>query len=108
MHPRVAVQRGGAASGDDRMNVRAAVSHARHLGPRRHAGGSFGRLMLSGLVALLLLLGTVTSGQRLAPAANAQGPTVIRVSFEPLPIDAPLLVAKDKGYFEKAGVNGEL
>ena len=33
---------------------------------------------------------------------------MIRMGYQPLPIAAPLIVAKDKGYFEKAGVNVEL
>jgi NitT/TauT family transport system substrate-binding protein len=90
-----------------RMNVRAAVSHLLRL-PSRRRGGSLGRLMTAGLIAALLLLGSAAADQRLAPTASAQGPVVIRISFQPLPIDAPLLVAKDKGYFEKAGVNVEM
>ena len=90
------------------MNVRAAVSHLLPSASRRR-GGALGRLATAtGLVAMLLLLGTATTDQRLVPAANAQGPVMIRISFQPLPIDAPLLIAKEKGYFEQVGTNVDL
>lgn len=44
-----------------------------------------------------------------SPSPVARGPaTTIRISYQPILIAAPLLIAKDKGYFERAGVNVEL
>jgi len=54
-----------------------------------------------------MLLAIASPAGRLVPTASAQAPTTIRISYQPLPIDAPLLVAIEKGYFQKAGVNVE-
>jgi NitT/TauT family transport system substrate-binding protein len=86
------------------MNVRSAVSHLM-LRPAWPAGRIVSVASLAALVALLTIGGL---GRRLTPTASARGPGTIRISYQPLPIDAPLLIAKDKGYFDQAGVNVEL
>jgi NitT/TauT family transport system substrate-binding protein len=45
---------------------------------------------------------------RLAPAARAQAPLTIRMSYQPVLISAPLQIALDKGYFETANINLDL
>jgi NitT/TauT family transport system substrate-binding protein len=44
----------------------------------------------------------------LTPAANAQAPLTVRMSYQPVLIAAPLMIAMDKGYFEQANINVEL
>src|SRR6266511_3687271 len=60
------------------------------------------------LLAILALIAAAMPGSRLATAANAQPAVTIRISYQPILIAAPLLIAQAKGYFEKAGVNIEL
>jgi NitT/TauT family transport system substrate-binding protein len=61
-----------------------------------------------GLATALALLAILEPDPRLAQTASAQGPVMLRMSFQPLPIDAPLILAKEKGYFEQANINVEL
>jgi len=44
----------------------------------------------------------------LAPIARAQSPLTIRMSYQPALLAAPLLIAIDKGYFERANLNVDL
>src|SRR5436190_15266668 len=84
------------------MNAPSFASLRRHMSPH-------GRLLtVAGLLAALALVAAALPGSRLAPAASAQPPVPIRISYQPILIAAPLLIAKDKGYFERGGVNVEL
>jgi len=84
------------------------VRHPRSL--LRHLLAHRGRRYLTALsLALAVVLLTVTAPTAtLTPAANAQGPIMIRISHQPILIAAPLFIAKEKGYFEQANVNVEL
>jgi len=96
------------------MNVRSAVSRLTRFHRSAPSGAGSDRLGRSWRIASLaslvvaLLLASASVDQRLVPTASAQGPVLIRVSYQPIPIAAPLIVAKEKGYFDKAGVNVEL
>ncbi|HZO27206.1 MAG TPA: ABC transporter substrate-binding protein [Chloroflexota bacterium] len=58
------------------------------------------------LAALAVMVAAPAS--TLTPAANAQAPLTIRMSYQPVLIAAPLMVAMEKGYFEQANLNVEL
>src|SRR6266567_132648 len=103
-HARGPASGGAATSGDNRMTVRSAESS-----PLRQLATGPGRVAtVASLMVALVILATMGPVQRLVPTASAQGPVMIRISYQPIPIAAPLIVAKEKGYFEKAGVNVEL
>jgi NitT/TauT family transport system substrate-binding protein len=80
----------------------------------RHPRFPFGRLVRAHIVTAtslalaVLLLAVAAPASTLTPAANAQAPLKVRMSYQPVLIAAPLLIAMEKGYFEKANVNVEL
>lgn len=61
-----------------------------------------------GLAATAILAAPTLPLTRLAPIVQAQAPLTIRMSYQPVLIAAPLLIAMDKGYFEQANLNVEL
>jgi NitT/TauT family transport system substrate-binding protein len=76
---------------------------------RRIASQRVYRLLTALSLALtVVLLAVASPASTLTPAVNAQGPLMIRISHQPILIAAPLFIAKDKGYFERANVNVEL
>ena len=60
------------------------------------------------LALAVLLLMAAAPASTLTPAANAQAPLTVRMSYQPVLIAAPLMIAMDKGYFEQANLNVEL
>jgi sulfonate transport system substrate-binding protein len=82
--------------------------HVRH--PRFPLGRSArARVVTATSLALAVLLLMATApASTLTPAANAQAPLTVRMSYQPVLIAAPLMIAQEKGYFEKANVNVEL
>jgi NitT/TauT family transport system substrate-binding protein len=56
----------------------------------------------------VLLLGSAVPISTQTPAASAQGPLIMRINHQPALLAAPLIIAKDKGYFERANLNVEL
>ncbi len=54
------------------------------------------------------MLGAASQLDTLTPPASAQGPLIIRVNHQPALLAAPLIIAKEKGYFERANLNVEL
>lgn len=60
------------------------------------------------LALAVLLLMSAAPASTLTPAANAQAPLTVRMSYQPVLIAAPLMIALDKGYFEQANINVEL
>jgi NitT/TauT family transport system substrate-binding protein len=88
--------------------MNALVAHPRRRGPgltRRAALRVLGTSSLA-LAGVLLAGGAPTSTPVLV--AQAQTPLTIRISYQPVLIAAPLMVAADKGYFEQANLNVEL
>ncbi len=91
--------------------MNALVTHARHpRAPLHRLVGRGGRRALTslGLALAVLFLAVASPAATLAPTANAQGPVIIRISHQPILIAAPLMIAKEKGYFERQNVNVDM
>ena len=82
--------------------------------PVRHPRFSLDRLVRARVVtatslalAALLLMATAPAST-LTPAANAQAPLKMRINHQPALLASPLIIAKQKGYFEQANLDVEL
>jgi NitT/TauT family transport system substrate-binding protein len=81
---------------------------ARFIASRGLPPVSRARLFRTVTLLAVVLLASAIPGSLAAPDASAQGPTIIRISFQPISISSPLQIAQAKGYFEKAGINVEM
>jgi NitT/TauT family transport system substrate-binding protein len=57
---------------------------------------------------VVLLLASAAPAPRLTPAASAQTPLTVRMGVLPIFISAPMLIAREKGYFAQAGVDVQM
>jgi NitT/TauT family transport system substrate-binding protein len=88
--------------------MNALLAHLRRARSPLTAPGRNLGLGLSSLVLAVLLLAVAVPTAAPTPTAQAQAPLTIRMSYQPVLIAAPLMIAADKGYFEQANLNVEL